>query len=288
MPFNTTKATLIHNNKYDYSKVVYVDVTTKVEIVCPTHGSFFQTPKNHIYAKAGCKLCSNERLIIPFNVTEANQIHNNKYDYSNVVYKNTDTKVEIICPLHGAFLQTPYKHINAKCGCPVCKGMNLGNLTRSNTNDFIQKATIVHGSKYNYTSTIYKSANEHISIICIKHGPFLQRPSNHLTGNGCPTCSTNVSSKGEQWISSFNNPLMEREKILYVDDRRFKVDGFDHSTNTIYEYFGKFWHGCPTYTDHTKINPRNHIPFKDLYTATLVRIETFESNGFNVVYEWEK
>lgn len=52
---------------------------------------------------------------------KAKEIHGNKYDYSKVNYKNTETKVKIICPIHGVFEQIPANHIYQKCGCPTCK-----------------------------------------------------------------------------------------------------------------------------------------------------------------------
>lgn len=47
------EAKMVHGNKYDYSKVVYVNNNTKVEIICPEHGSFFQRPNDHL-KKNGC------------------------------------------------------------------------------------------------------------------------------------------------------------------------------------------------------------------------------------------
>lgn len=49
----------VHGDKYDYSKVVYVDMNSKVTIICPEHGEFEQTPAKHINRKHGCPKCSN-------------------------------------------------------------------------------------------------------------------------------------------------------------------------------------------------------------------------------------
>lgn len=287
MPFNTTKAELIHNHKYDYSKVVYVDVYTKVEILCPIHGAFWQSPKIHLYSKGGCKQCANARITGIFDVETAHQIHKGKYDYSKVVYKNVDTKVEIICPRHGVFRATPYKHIREEAGCPICKGENSGNRTRCTVNQFIDKARTIHGDYYNYSNVIYQNSHTLVDITCPNHGSFLQTPTNHIDGpNGCPKCSSSVSRTGTLWLDALNIPHLEREKLIIINGRRYKVDGFDPLTNTVYEYFGVFWHGCPKYTDHTKNNPKNYIPYKTLYEETLRRIITLETAGFIVVYEW--
>ena len=50
-------ARLRHGQKYDYAQVVYVNSATKVEIQCPTHGPFMQTPNNHLAGK-GCRRCA--------------------------------------------------------------------------------------------------------------------------------------------------------------------------------------------------------------------------------------
>ena len=53
-------------------------------------------------------------------INKANQIHNNKYDYSEFKYINNSSKSKIICPIHGMFEQTLNSHIDQKQGCPFC------------------------------------------------------------------------------------------------------------------------------------------------------------------------
>ena len=110
-----------HGDLYDYSKVKYINSVTKVEIICPIHGSFFQTPAKHINGKR-CPYCfGTKRKTTEEFIQEAQKIHGNKYDYSKTIYgKNNRDPVEIICPIHGSFWQTPVHHINNKCGCPKC------------------------------------------------------------------------------------------------------------------------------------------------------------------------
>lgn len=120
------KAREIHGDKYDYSKVNYINHQTKVEIICSKHGSFFQVPNNHLRG-AGCLKCKHEYVANLQRgskedfIIKANKIHNNFYNYDKVIYgKNNKEKVIIICPKHGEFLQTPHDHLNG-CGCPKCK-----------------------------------------------------------------------------------------------------------------------------------------------------------------------
>ena len=122
------KAKIIHGNKYNYSKVEYIDSFTKVCIICPEHGEFWQTPNSHLTGR-GCPECrwrkakQSIRNIMGMSsddfIKKAISIHGLKYDYSKVFYENTDTKVCIICPEHGEFWQTPHHHLKG-CGCPEC------------------------------------------------------------------------------------------------------------------------------------------------------------------------
>ena len=114
------EARKIHGSKYDYSKVNYVNNKIKVEIICPEHGSFFQTPHNHLSLKRGCSECSgNRKSSTEQFIEKAKKIHGNKYDYSKVNYIDNKTKVEIICPKHGSFFQTPGGHLQGH-GCCYC------------------------------------------------------------------------------------------------------------------------------------------------------------------------
>ena len=144
------KARQIHNDKYDYSKVNYVNSRTKVCIICPTHGEFWQTPHNHLKGY-GCAECGKEKSHLSKITTEdfivkSKEIHGNKYDYSKACYKTCDTKVCIICPEHGEFWQTPSNHINGS-GCPKCANEKRKNTLLKDTKLFIDAATLIHGEK---------------------------------------------------------------------------------------------------------------------------------------------
>ena len=129
-------ARAIHGDKYDYTKVEYKDCKTKVCIICPKHGEFWQTPDIHINFKSGCQKCKSEKITdlkrkpIEQFVEEANLVHSNKYDYSKVVYTNIHEKVCIVCPTHGEFWQEANIHLDG-CGCPSCVNSTLENKLES-------------------------------------------------------------------------------------------------------------------------------------------------------------
>jgi very-short-patch-repair endonuclease len=113
------KASKIHENKYDYSEVEYLNSSEKVKIICPIHSYFFMRPVNHLTGQ-GCPSCSGVRSIDTKSfISISNRVHNNKYDYKDVIYKNNRTKVDIICKTHGKFLQSPKDHMKGH-GCKLC------------------------------------------------------------------------------------------------------------------------------------------------------------------------
>ncbi len=187
------KAKKVHGDKYDYSKVVYKNSKEKIIIICPIHGEFYQRPSNHLEGR-GCHACGGflKRTTEEF-VQKATKVHGNKYNYSKVDYKGVLEKIIIICPIHGEFEQFPFHHLSGS-GCPIC------GLQKTTTEEFIQKATKVHGDKYNYSKVEYSGNLEKITIICPIHGEFEQSSNNHLRGHGCPSCSENKKLTTEEFI----------------------------------------------------------------------------------------
>lgn len=114
------KSIFKHGDKYIYELVEYSNSETKVKIVCKTHGVFEQTPYQHLHS-GGCAVCiGNNKLTTLDFINLSKKTHGEKYIYDKVIYKNNKTKIEIECPKHGIFKQTPNHHMRG-IGCPVCK-----------------------------------------------------------------------------------------------------------------------------------------------------------------------
>ena len=198
------KAREVHGDKYDYSKVDYKNAHTKVTIVCLIHGEFEQIPNKHLRGQ-GCLKCgkvsvaNSRRGNTESFIKRAKEVHGNKYDYGKVDYKNSQTKVTIICPTHGEFEQTPAIHLQGR-GCPECGLDSRSKLRRYSINSFIKKAKEIHGDKYNYSKVDYKSNRTKVTIICPDHGEFKQTPSNHLRNQGCPKCGSTLKLTIEEFI----------------------------------------------------------------------------------------
>ena len=255
-----TKACKVHGEKYDYSKVNYVNNETKVCIICPEHGEFWQRPADHIKGQ-GCPKCKSnktrERLTLTKEefIKKAREKHGDKYDYTKVVYVNSLTKVCINCHKHGEFLQTPNVHIQYH-GCPKCGAEKISESLTSSKEEFIKKAKEIHKNKYDYSEVEYVSSKTKVCIICHKpgHDDFWQRPNDHLSGNGCPKCANEAT--GERCRSSKEVFIKKVHKVHGDKYDYSKVNYVNNETKVciICPEHGEFWQtpdihtqgsGCP-------------------------------------------
>jgi hypothetical protein len=223
------KATKIHGDKYDYSKIEYINSMTKIIIICSEHEEFEQTPSQHLSGH-GCNKCAIEISIEKRKsntaefIKKATKIHGNKYDYSKVEYNKSQEQIIIICKEHGEFLQQPCSHLSG-CGCKKC-GIELSiEKRKSNTCEFIEKAITLHGDKYDYSKIEYINSMTKIIIICPEHEEFEQTPSHHLSGHGCNKCAIennteNLISNTREFIEKATNKHGDKynySKVYYIN-----------------------------------------------------------------------
>ena len=129
---------------------------------------------------------ANLRKTTEIFIAEAQKVHGNRYDYSEVEYVNTHVPVKIRCQQCGAFfLQEPSSHLAGR-GCPKCSKKQTHK--RVNQDMFIARAKKVHGDKYDYSKVDYHDMHSKVLVICPRHGEFYQRAQSHLLGSGCPKC----------------------------------------------------------------------------------------------------
>lgn len=214
------KAKKIHGDKYDYNKVKYVNNSTKVYIICPEHGEFSQTPNAHLRGR-GCSKCGDRRSLekrtdtLEDFIKKARKTHGDKYDYSKSEYVNSATKIRIICPEHGEFLQRPNGHIRGQ-GCPKCGKYSYAEKRAYTLENFIEKARRVHGNKYDYSKSEYVNIATKIRIICPEHGEFSQVPGAHTNGSGCPKCAGRCES-AQDFITNANKVHANRYDYKLVE-----------------------------------------------------------------------
>lgn len=114
------------------------------------------------------------------------KVKNTNYNFSNTVFINMQTPIEVECMEHGMFTILPTNMLYKNEGCKYC-GIEKMSKTKSLTREeFIDKANKVHNFKYDYSLVEYKNNKTKIKIICKKCGNiFEQLPCNHLKGFGC-------------------------------------------------------------------------------------------------------
>lgn len=267
------KAINKYGNKYDYSQVNYVNNRTKVDIVCPSHGIFQQRPDNHLYSN-GCPKCRKNSLGERNFIKRAIDVHGDKYDYSHVNYANIKSKVTIICPTHGVFEQKADSHISGH-GCNKCKYDDM----RLTLSEFISNSNHKHDFKYDYTKVKLTTVNEKVTIICDKHGEFEQRASNHLNGNGCPSCTRSL---GEEYISSHLDTMgiTYTTQHTFSDCRHRRLLPFDFylpNHNMVIEYHGQ------QHYEFVKFFHRTYDHFELRVLRDNIKQQYCENNGIRYI-----
>lgn len=129
-------------------------------------------------------------------ISRSVEVHGEKYSYDKSIYKNSSTKLTVVCPEHGEFMQTPNSHTQGK-GCMKCSGKE-----RLSTRNFIKRAISIHGNKYSYDEVDLINTRSKVKILCRVHGIFNQRPDIHLSGHGCQECA-----KIQRPISCLSNTI---------------------------------------------------------------------------------
>lgn len=281
------KAKRVHGDKYDYSKVKYVNNSTKVCIICPEHGEFWQTPSNHLQGFR-CPECGKKINALKHSNTtsdfieKARKVHGDKYDYSKVEYVNNSRKVCIICPIHGEFWQRPGNHLSG-WGCNKCGYDRTSEKEKSTTEEFIRKSRKIHGDKYDYSLVDYSGNNIPVKIKCSLHGIFEQKPDKHLIGHGCPKCGQ-IEPKCENEIADFisNYFNVERRNRIIIAPK--ELDIYIREKNIAVEYNGLYWH-----TEEYGKGKRYHLDKLEACKKHGIKlIQIFEDeyvNHKNLVYE---
>lgn len=131
-------------------------------------------------------------------------------DCSKVVYINNHTPVILTCHIHGDFEKRPADVTQKKQGCQQCGRTGCGAYHKKDTKWFIEEATKVHGTKYDYSSVEYKSTHKKVTIICPEHGMFTQTPASHVYSKcGCNACSVKDYAGGYGVTRFENHPELK-------------------------------------------------------------------------------
>ena len=243
--------TEVHGDEFDYSKVVYVDTNTPVEIRCKRHNLIFTpTPKNHKNGSK-CKICGREDQTKKASkgkdqfIKEVQEIYGDKYDLSLVEYVNSKTPVKIICKERGIFEVYPSTLLDTRVY--LIKGKKK---TRSTDKEmFLKEVFKIYGNKNDYKDTIVGDSRGKIDVVCKEHGKFTVGMVNHFNGVDCPKCSAIRYTKTR---SKTTEKFIEEAKKVHGD----KCD----YTETIYKTCReKVKIKCNVHNTYFEQYPTNHI-----------------------------
>lgn len=239
------KARQVHGWKYDYSKVNdVIKADEKICIICPNHGEFWQETHSHL-SGCNCKKCYKEKNDLNKDkfIQIAQKIYGSKYDYSEVDFKNSKSRITIICPEHGKFQKRVKDFLYDKSACPICSG------SRHNKDTFVKKAKEIYGDKYDYSKVNYIRGDKKVCIVCPEHGEFWKRPAAHILGEGCPVCSGFIQNR---------DTFIDRAKKIYGDKydySKVEYNGDKTKVCIVCPEHGEFWktpdkhihrqQGCP-------------------------------------------
>jgi len=232
------KARIYHKSEeYDYSKVKYLGYCSKICIICPKHGEFWQAPTNHVSGE-GCPKCGRENSaknnFLSNNefILKAINIHGNFYDYSRTNYKRSNEKVCIICPEHGEFWQTPNNHLKGS-GCPKC---GLTSICESYVGDWFSENNIkfTHGF-----ITDLKKVSKKIEIDYVIH---IDETTYWIEYNGIQHYKF-IKYLHDNNIEKFKGQLMRDEKVkLYCKKHSITLIEIPYIFNTrpsIFDFLDK-------------------------------------------------
>lgn len=205
-----------HGDAYDYSKVEYKNAKTKVKIFCKKCKQYFyQLPPSHMKGRSCYLCCGNNQLTTNEFIKRAKDKHGDFYNYSNSIYKNSETKLIITCPKHGNFEQYPLNHIKGH-GCKECAIDGHSKRYTTPFDDFEKKAKEKHNNFYSYDRKSYKRTHAKVNICCPLHGWFSMEGSSHLQGRGCRQCGFELSGYSRSRFKKLCNKHNSGNGLLYL------------------------------------------------------------------------
>lgn len=288
----------IHGVEYIFDNAIYVNHSTKMELACTLHGVFYKTPNLLLTNKQGCPSCGyikgGEKSIKDPQtiIARFNEIHSNFYNYDHAIFGDNKKPITIECPDHGFFTQLISNHY--KCGCPTCGVESSAAAKIKMTQDeYIEAVAAKFPNMYTYEKVKFTLLADKITVTCIKHGDFVVTASDHLRkGRGCKKCkSASLSSiKGNSWLDDIDEKLgivLERE--YYIPERPNRpVDGYDHVTNTVYQFHGDYFHGNPMkFTDQSALNTRVGKTYGEIFDNSCRLDRELIQFGYNIEIMWE-
>ena len=222
-------------------------------------------------------------------IKKAMLVHGNKYNYSKTIYgKNHLTKVIIICPYHGEFLQSPNGHLVGD-GCRKCfyESKNPYH-QRISQEEWINRSILMHRDLYDYSKVIYNRWLDKVTIICKKCGhQFLQLAYMHIAGRGCPKCKI---SHGEleiyKWLKENNIDFVWQ--YIFNDcvgiKNKLKFDFYLPHLNIIIEFDGSQHEDPERFFNRFKMSSElRRKRIENLMLCDIIKNQYCQINNINLI-----
>jgi hypothetical protein len=285
-----SRAKAVHGDRYDYSVTKYVTKRTKISFICKIHGERHQFPQSHLKS-SGCKLCSDENMFKgkgkkhpSFRVTDtksfitkATRVHQGLFTYDRAVWTMAKKEITVTCPVHGDIYPIAKNHLWG-FGCKHCAQEKNAELFSHSNEDFVEKCRLMHGDRYDYSSTEYISSGEKVVVICPDHGPFSVLAMNHQKGVICEKCwrALNTKTRAEfiELATKIHGDFYNYCEVDYINnDTKVIILCPKHGPFTQLPRIHNSDHGC------TKCN---EVGFWDL--SNLSESQQSEPNGLYILH----
>ena len=227
----------------------------RIQRYCPDHGVWSQVLSSAL-SGTGCQKCYLESKIgkpkydVSHWIEKFKLAHGNRYGYYDYDDIFSDKPITINCSIHGDFDQAPNLHASGH-GCTACAIAAQIDTQRMTLEEFIDRCKQKHGDYYDYSKTVFRglaySPDNKVTIICPKHGDFIQRPNDHLNAKfGCPKCAyENMQTVG---VSKYEIEIRDHIHALGLvtvgsyRELGFEIDVFVPDRMVGIEFNGTFWH----------------------------------------------
>lgn len=217
----------------DLSKFEYSGSAGKGIAICPVHGEFMISA-NALMNRIGCNPCSRAESGRKRAMTQeefilrAAEVHGGKYDYSRVVYINSQKHVTIVCPSHGEFSQSANAHLRGQ-GCKKCSNESIGDRCKLTQEEFVSRLEDLN-SGYGLELVRYEGMGKAITLVCKEHGPFSAKANNVLYNrSGCPSCAREqIGMRSRKSLDYY----IQKSRAVHGD--RFEYLGVEYKNSAAY------------------------------------------------------
>jgi len=297
------RAKEVPGDRFTYPKIAeeWRGASFPITMICNECGYVFtQLPTKHLRG-AGCPRCNGHVMLSKeMFVKRARAVHGDKYDYSLVNLDHGITsKITIICPEHGKFVQNASSHLSG-CGCPECAKQQKVAVAEHRNMAIVRR---LYKDEYDFSKTIYTGRRNKMTITCREHGDFMTTLPALLNGYGCPKCRKSMTPS-ENLVFMVLRDHFGTDDIVpqYSDDRYpYKCDFYIKSQDMFIEvnsftghytrFYDKDDEECQQQLEKwARQSSDNHLCLsyiEEWTSSDVIKIRTALASGINYTVFWD-